>query len=106
MITVKEIARRCGVSPSTVSNILNGRSNVGELTRERVLAVVAETGYQPNYFAQSMRKQSSRMISIITEGLMTFGSYPIVEAIMEHCEAGGYRTVLMNLRMYRKCGHS
>ena len=106
MITVKEIAKRCGVSPSTVSNILNGRSNVGEETRRRVLSCVKETGYQPNYFAQSMRKQNSRVISIITEDLTTFGTNPMVEAIMAHCEANDYRTILMNLRLYRKWGSS
>jgi LacI family transcriptional regulator len=106
LITVKEIAKRCNVSPSTVSNIINGRTNVGEQTRQRVLHCVKETGYQPNYFAQSMRKQSSRVISIITEDLMTFGTNPIVEAIMAHCESSDYRTILMNLRVYRKWGNT
>lgn len=102
MITVKEIAQICNVSPSTVSNILNGKSNVSKATRERVLAVVKETGYQPNYFAQSMRKQSNRMIALITEDLNEFSAPPIVESAMAYCEDHGYRTILMNLRMYDK----
>ena len=102
MITVKEIARRCDVSPSTVSNILNGRTNVGEQTRQRVLDCVKETGYQPNYFAQSIRNQCSRMISIITEDLGAFGTNQIVQSAMECCEDYNYRTVLMNLRLYQK----
>ena len=40
MVTIKEIARECNVSPTTVSNILNGRPNVGEETKGRVLEVV------------------------------------------------------------------
>ena len=40
MVTIKEIARECNVSPTTVSNILNGRPNVGEETKKRVLEVV------------------------------------------------------------------
>lgn len=106
MITVKEIAKRCNVSPSTVSNILNGKSNVGAETRSRVMACVKETGYQPNYFARSMRKQNSHVISIITEDLTVFGTNPMVEAIMAHCEMNDYRTILMNLRLYRKWGSS
>lgn len=102
MITVKEIAKQCNVSPSTVSNILNGRSNVSEQTRRRVLECVEKTGYQPNYYAQNMRRRSTRMLSIITEDLTTFGTNPIVEAIMAHCDDNDYRTVLMNLRLYRK----
>jgi len=102
MITVKEIAKRCGVSPSTVSNILNGRTNVGEQTKQRVLECVKETGYQPNYFAQSIRNQSSRMISIITEDLNAFGTNAIVQSVMEYCDDRNYRTILMNLRLYQK----
>lgn len=101
-LTIKEIAKQCNVSPSTVSNILNGRTNVGEETRQRVLRYVEESGYQPNYFAQNIRKQSTRMLSIITEDLTTFGTNPIVEAIMAHCDDNNYRTVLMNLRLYKK----
>ena len=37
MITLKEIARECNVSPTTVSNILNGKPKVSEETRRRVL---------------------------------------------------------------------
>lgn len=102
MVTIKEIAKRCNVSPSTVSNILNGRTNVGEQTRQRVMDCVKETGYQPNYFAQNIRRQSNRMLSIITEDLTVFGTNPIVEAIMAYCDDHKYRTVLMNLRLYKK----
>ena len=102
MITVKEIAQICKVSPSTVSNILNGRTNMSEETRQRVLNTIQEIGYQPNFFAQSMRKQNSRIISIITEDLNQFGMAPIVEAAMAYCDDHEYRTILMNLRMYDK----
>lgn len=102
MITVKEIARMCNVSPSTVSNILNGRPNVSEETKKRVLEVVRETGYQPNYYASNMRKQSTRTISIIAEDLGQFSTTPMLEAAMACCEEHDYRSVIMNLRMYDK----
>ena len=69
MITLKEIANICNVSTSTVSNILNGKPKVSEETKQRILNVVKETGYQPNYFAQGMRKQKTKIIGIITEDL-------------------------------------
>lgn len=100
MITVKEIARMCDVSASTVSNILNGRPNVSEQTKQRVLKVIKETGYQPNYFASSMRKQNTRMICIIAEDLCRFGTASVVDAAMAYCGQQGYRTMLMNLRLY------
>lgn len=100
MITVKELAKLCEVSPSTVSNILNGKPNVGEETRQRVLQTIKETGYQPNYFASGMRKQNSKLLSIIVEDLNQFTTPPIVGAIMSYCEEKGYKAILMDLRMY------
>ena len=51
MITIKEIARECNVSPTTVSNILNGKPKVSQETKERVLETVNRLGYRPNYIA-------------------------------------------------------
>jgi len=102
LITQKEIAEMCGVSVSTISNILNGKRKVSEATRQRVLEVVKQTGYQPNYFAQGMRKQKTNIIGIITEDLLQFSSPPIIERIMAYCEDMNYRTILINMRMYDK----
>ncbi len=100
MITIKEIAQMCGVSSSTISNILNGKRNVSESTRQRVLGVVKQTGYQPNYFAQGMRKQKTNIIGIIAEDLNQFSSPPIIEGIMARCDDMNYRTILINMRLY------
>lgn len=102
MITLKEIAERCGVSVATVSNILNGKPKVSEETRQKVLAVVEETGYQPNLLAQGMRRKKTNLIGIITEDLEEFSSTPIVENIMSVCEDRNYRTLLINMRLYDK----
>jgi len=102
LITLKGIAQACGVSISTVSNILNGKTNVSEHTRRKVLEVVKQTGYQPNYYAQGMRKQKTRTIGIIVEDLDLFSTTHIVEAIMAECDDRNYRTILVNLRLYDK----
>lgn len=90
----------CGVSTSTISNILNGKKKVSEATRQRVLEIVKQTGYQPNYFAQGMRKQRTNIIGILTEDLNQFSSPPIIEKIMAYCEDMNYRTILVNMRLY------
>lgn len=106
MITIKEIAQMCGVSSSTISNILNGKRKVSEATRQRVLEVVKQTGYQPNYFAQGMRKQKTKIIGILTEELIQFSSPPIIEGIMAYCEDMNYRTILINMRLYDRWGNT
>lgn len=104
MIKIKEIAQMCGVSSSTISNILNGKRKVSEATRQRVLEVVKQTGYQPNYFAQGMRKQKTNIIGILAEDLNQFSSPPIIEGIMAYCEDMNYRTILINMRLYDRWG--
>lgn len=102
MITVKELARMCNVSPSTVSNILNGKTNMAEETKNRVLKAIEETGYRPNFYAQGMRRQNNKTICIIAEELVQFSTPPIVKAIMDYAESRNYRTMLINMEMYDK----
>ena len=45
---MKDIAKSCGVSVATVSKALNGQQDVGEVTRERILAAAKEMGYTAN----------------------------------------------------------
>ena len=102
MVSLKDIAKMCNVSPSTVSNVLNGKSSMSDEVKQRVLEAVRETGYQPNYYARNMRTNKSGTIGIIVEDLCQFSSPFIVEMILEYLEQKGYRPILMNLRMYHK----
>lgn len=102
MVTIKEIAKECGVSAATVSNILNGRSNVGEATRQRVLTVIKERGYRPNSIAQGLRRQRTMTIGIIAEDLTQFSVPPVLDGAMKTCEEHGYRTIVQDLRLYSR----
>lgn len=106
MVTIKEIARECNVSPTTVSNILNGKPKVSEETKQRVLETVEKMGYSPNYIAQGLRNQKTKMIGIIAEDIAQFTTPEIVEGIMSYCEEKGYRTIVKNLRLYARWSDS
>jgi LacI family transcriptional regulator len=69
MATVKDIAAAVGVSIATVSNVLNGRPNVGRANRQRVLDVAKELGYSPNRAAQAMRTGLTRAIGLVLPDL-------------------------------------
>lgn len=102
MITLKEIAKECNVSTTTVSNILNGKPKVSEKTKQKVLEVMQQRGYQPNYIAQGLRRQKTKMIGIIAEDIAQFTTPGIVEGIMGYCEERGYRTIVQNMRLYAR----
>lgn len=66
-MTIREVAKRAGVSLQTVSNVLNGRnSQVGAKTRERVLRSIEELGYQPNLHARGLRSQRTYTVAFLT----------------------------------------
>ncbi len=100
MITLKEIAQRCNVSATTVSNVINGKAKTSEETRKLILQVIKETGYRPNYMAKGLRIKRTRTIAIIAEDIAQFTSPAIIESIMETCEKADYRATVYNLRLY------
>ncbi|WP_406247898.1 LacI family DNA-binding transcriptional regulator [Microbacterium sp. M] len=66
MVTIADIARVCGVSKMTVSNVLNARDGrVSAATRKRVLEAAAELNYQPSAAARSLSVARSEIISLV-----------------------------------------
>ncbi|MBP5519955.1 MAG: LacI family DNA-binding transcriptional regulator [Treponema sp.] len=104
MITLKKIAEECSVSITTVSNILNGKSNVSESTKERVLKIIKATGYRPNYMARGLRAAKTNSVGIIIDDLTEFSSPEIIDGIMSYFEEHNYKAILENLRFYSKWG--
>ncbi len=102
MITLKEIAARCNVSIATVSNILNGKSNVSEETKERILKVVKETGYKPNYMARTLRARKTNTVGLIIDDIGAFSSPLLVEGVLDMLEEKGYKAIIETLRLYTK----
>lgn len=74
-VTISDIARLAGVGKSTVSRYLNNGS-VSPKTRAKLDAVVKEYDYEPNRFAQSLKKTSSGMIGVVVP---TFASFALTE---------------------------
>ena len=56
-VTIKDVGKAAGVSVATVSNVLNSPDVVAADTRDRVLQIIQELGYQPNRAAQALQQQ-------------------------------------------------
>ncbi len=69
MVTIKDIAKKAGVSVSTVSRVINNRPDVSESARIKVLAVAKELNYIPNESARDLAGLRSDAIGLILRGI-------------------------------------
>jgi len=98
-ITIKDIAREAGVSTATVSYVINGSKPVMPDKRQRILDVIAKTGYQPNRVAKSLRMKKTNIIGILVEDILSFPAARIINGISEYVERTDYNILLNDLRM-------
>lgn len=71
-ISIRDIAAELGVAISTVSAVLNGKTEerrISNAMRDRVLAHARKSGYQPNLIAQSLRTGKSKIIAMLVEDI-------------------------------------
>ena len=67
---MKDVARKCGVSVATVSKALNGHRDIGEATRERVIAAAKELGYTANSAARALKTNRTYNLGILFSDLL------------------------------------
>lgn len=96
MASIREVAKLAGVSPSTVSRVMNGTANVDEEKKQRVLMVIQETGFRPNELARALFKQSSRIIGVIVPNIENPFFNELAKAVEEEAYRNGYKMLLCN----------
>ncbi len=92
--TMKRIASELGVSITTVSKVLNNRTDIGHATRARVLAKVAAVGYQPNAVARSLTLRRTHTLGVVIPDLMHSFFVEIVAGFEAAASARGYGLLL------------
>lgn len=107
--TMRDIAALAGVSPGTVSRVLNSRPGVGDDTRARVERLIASEGFQANASAQWLSTGRSRSIGIVfpfhTSELVLHPIYPLLlGALGDAAEAASYDVMLLNVSSPEKVG--
>jgi LacI family transcriptional regulator len=75
-LTIRDIAALVGVSPSTVSMVLNNKEGVAAKTRDRVLKIVKEFNYTPNLVARSLVQRKSRCIGMVIPNTYNYSVFP------------------------------
>jgi LacI family transcriptional regulator len=92
MVSIKDIARQAGMSPSTVSRVVNGKKHVRAAKREAVLKLIEETGYVPNNAARSMVLQRSFTVGIVLADTFNMFQRQLFSFIERPLGSFGYHT--------------
>lgn len=91
--TLKTVAERAGLSPATVSLVLNDSPGAGAIpqeTKERVFAAARELDYRPNYLARSLRRQRSFSVGVLVPEISEGYAAGVMGGIEEHLLQEGY----------------
>lgn len=93
-VTLRQVAALAQVAPVTVSRVLNTPTLVSPEVRERVLAVIKDTGYVPNQVAGGLASSRSRLIAALVPTLSMSVFLPTVQALTDHLFAASYQLML------------
>lgn len=94
MVLLRDIAKLAGVSPSTVSRVINHSAEVAEEKRQRVLDVIRETGFVPNDLARAFYNNSAKIIGVIFQDIRNPFFNDVVSAIEKEIYCQGYRMMI------------
>lgn len=96
MVTIKDVAKKAGVSPITVSRVVNGNGYVHRDTRARVEAAIADLEYVPNRLAGNLRSRQSDTIALLLPDITNSFWTSIARGVEDEAWARGYGMFLCN----------
>ena len=100
-VTIKDVARTCGMSISTVSKVFNGYPDISEATRRQVMETAHEIGYRPNALARALKTNRSFNVGVLfvddnISGLMHPFFAAVLNAFKAEVESRGYDITFIN----------
>ncbi|MFE7132639.1 LacI family DNA-binding transcriptional regulator [Streptomyces sp. NPDC057638] len=96
MASIKDVASRAGVSPATVSRVLNDHPSVSPGARARVRAAVEALDYRPNAVARSLRTDQTRTLGLVISDVLNPYFTALARAVEEEARALGYSVIIGN----------
>ncbi|MBX5449351.1 MAG: LacI family DNA-binding transcriptional regulator, partial [Thermogemmatispora sp.] len=96
MATIEDVAKRAGVSISTVSRVFNGTRFVNPVIAERVRAAAQELNYQPSRAARVLRGNRSRILGLLITNIQNPFFTALVRGVEDIAHERGYSVILCN----------
>jgi LacI family transcriptional regulator len=93
--TIKDVANRLGVNPSTVSRALKDHPDIGLALREEIKRVALEMKYTPNQMAVQLRQRQRQLVGLVIPEITMFFYPSVIRGIEEVLEPRGYQLVML-----------
>ena len=107
MATLADVARRAGVSKSTVSRVVRGAAHVSDKVRSRVLRAIEDTDYRPNELARGLVTGAQRLAAVIVPDIRIEFFARVVHGVEEALRPDRYLVLVLNsgegIRRLREC---
>ena len=97
-VTIKDVALRSGVSPMTVSRVINRSERVSPETRRRVEAAISDLGYVPSRLARGLIRQKTGTLALIVPDVANPFFTLVVRGAEDAARRAGYRMILCDTR--------
>ncbi len=92
--TIKDIAQKLNISPSTVSRALKNHPDISEKTKTEIQLLAKQLNYKPNSFALSLKSQKSKTIGIIIPEIIHYFFSSVISGIEEVFYDAGYTVII------------
>lgn len=96
MVKIDDVAREAGVSPATVSRVLNGKASVDPEYANRVREAAARLGYRPNGVARNLRRRATDLVALIISDVGNPFFTAITRGVEDVARRHGYSVLLCN----------
>lgn len=93
-LTIKDIARICGVGVSTVSRAINNHPDINPETRDLILRTIKENNYIPNNSARNLKRQDAKAIALVVKGIDNSFFHEMINDMEAVCKRERYSLVL------------
>lgn len=96
-ITIREVAKACGVGVSTVSRAINNHPNISDEKKVLILKKIEELGYVPNNSARNLKRSGGKAIAVLVKGMTNPFFNDMIKIMEADIIANGYTMVLQHV---------
>lgn len=99
-MTIKDIAKRCGVGIGTVSRLINNHPDINPETKQMVMEVIRETGFVPNNSARNLKRTDAKCIAVLIKGITNPFFSSAIQVIEKQVQKKKYALVMQHVESY------